>query len=251
MAKIITLANLKGGVGKTSIAINLGMFLSALGKRVLLIDLSPRGDSTFCLGIKSSPNFIGDVLEKKIKPKAAIKSTSYFGYDVMPSFPRLESIILKLQGTRNAEIRLKQALQEVKDDYDFIIIDTAPVFDILMLNALFASEYLIIPVQCEYLAFRSAQELVSRVSLIKELSLQEPKFLLTMYVWRSRLSRSVSKIARKEFGEQVLSTVIPKASILAEEEQRKDPVLKSFPNSRPARVFRQLAEEILGEAEEV
>lgn len=245
MAKVIALANLKGGTGKTNVAVNLGMFLSALGKKILLIDLSPRGDATFCLGIKDSSKFIGDVLQKKVKIGTAVKSTPYFGYDTIPSFSKLENTILKLQKIKGAEKRLKQAIEKEQEEYDFILIDTAPAFDILIKNALYCADRLIIPVQCEYLSLKSAREFTKLIDSLKGLSFKNPEILLTMYVWRSRLSRNIAKLAREEFVGNVFSAVIPKAVILAEEEQRKEPVLKSFPSSRAARAFRQLAEEVI------
>lgn len=237
MAEIITIANLKGGTGKTNVAINLGMFLSALGKRVLLVDLSPLGDAAFCLGIKTR--------EIKAKNKIAIKSTPYFGYDVMPCFRERNDVIKKLKKDKNSEIWFKGMIKKIQEDYDFIIIDTAPSLDSLLHSALFCSNRLIIPLQCEYLALRAAKEFIYQINSFRKLSIKKPEILLTMYMWRSRLSRNISKLAKKEFKDQVLNATIPKSAILAEEVERKEPVLKSFPNSRAARAFRQLAEEII------
>jgi chromosome partitioning protein len=245
MARVIAIANLKGGVGKTNVCINLSMFLSALGKRVLLVDLSPQGDATFCLGIKSSPNFIGDVLLKKIKPRVAIKSTAYFGYDIMPSFSRLEEIVSELKRARKTEKRLKEALERVQEDYDFIIIDTPSDFNALIANALIAADEIIIPIQCEYLALRAANKLAKFIKSFRNLKDKETNALLTMYGWRSLLSRSVAKRTKKEFPGSVFNTIIPRAAILAQSAGLKEPILKSAPNSRAARAFRQLAEEVI------
>ncbi len=247
MAKIITIASLKGGTGKTTLAVNLAMFLSALGKQALLIDLSPRGDATFCLGVKETPNFAGKVLENKIKAASAIKKTSYFGYDIIPSFPKLKDSTVPLPKARHAEKRLKNSLASIRKDYDFIIIDTAPCCDVLLYNALVASQSLIVPIQCEYLALRAAKELTDTVNTLTEkLNLQlELSAVLTMYAWRSRLSRNIAKQAKQEFPGHIFGTIIPKAAVLAQEEQQKEPILKSVPNCRAARAFRQLAEEII------
>jgi len=245
MARVIALANLKGGVGRTNVCINLCMFLSALGKRVLLVDLSPQGDATFCLGIKSSPNFIGDVLLQKIRPRIAIKSTSYFGYDIMPSFPRLNEVISKLKGIRRTEKLLDDALDRVKDDYDFIIIDTPSDFNLLIANALIAADEIIIPVQCEYLALRAANQFAGFLKSFRNLKNKDISALLTMYGWRSLLSRAIAKRTKSEFPGYVFSTIIPRTAILAQTTETKEPILKSAPNSRAARAFRQLAEEVI------
>lgn len=246
MVRVIALASLKGGVGRTNVCVNLSMFLSALGKQVLLVDLSPQGDATFCLGIKSSPNFIGDVLLQKIRPQNAIKSTSYFGYDVLPSFPpRLNEIIPKLKGSRKAEKRLDEALKKVQEDYDFIIIDTPSDFNLLNANALIAADEIIIPVQCEYLALRAANQLTHLLGSFRNLKNKDISALLTMHGWRNRLSRAIVKQTRDEFSGYVFSTIIPKIAILAQAKNIKEPILKSDPNSRAARAFYQLAEEVI------
>jgi len=245
MARVIAFTNLKGGVGRSNVCVNLSMFLSALGKRVLLVDLSPQGDATFCLGITSSPNFIGDVLLQKINPRVAIKSTSYFGYDIMPSFPKLNEIASKLAIARRPEMRLSEALDKVEEDYDFIIIDTPADFNILTLNALFAAKEIIVPIQCEFLAWQAAHRLVSLLQARNKLRDKKISALLTMYGWRSRLSRAIAKKTRNEFPGYVFNAVIPRAAILAQSQETKEPILKSVPNSRAARAYRQLAEELI------
>lgn len=245
MTRVIAIANLKGGVGRTNVCVNLSMLLSALGKRVLLIDLSPQGDASFCLGVKSSSNFIGDVLLKKIKPRIAIKSTSYFGFDIMPSFPKLNEIIAELKGVKKTEKRLKDAIERVKDDYDFIIIDTPSDFNVLIANALVAADEIIIPIQCEYLALRSANKLAKFIKSFSNLKDKDTRALLTMYGWRSLLSRTIAKRTKKEFPGSVFNTIIPRAAILAQTAELKEPILKSAPNSRAARAFHQLAEEVI------
>jgi len=245
MARVIAIANLKGGVGRTNVCINLSMFLSALGKRVLLVDLSPQGDASFCLGIKSSSNFIGDVLLQKIKPRTAIRSTSYFGFDIMPSFSKLDEIMSKLKGARKTEKRLKEALEGIQEDYDFIIIDTPSDFNALIANALIAADEIIVPVQCEYLALRAANQFAKFIKSFSNLKNKDISALLTMYGWRSLLSRSVAKRTKKEFPGYVFNTIIPRATILAQAAELKEPILKSAPNSRAARAFRQLAEEVI------
>ncbi len=245
MVKIIALANLKGGTGKTNVAVNLSMFLSALGKRVLLIDLTPQGDATFSLGIKSSPNYVGDVLLQKIRPKLAVKSTPYFAFDIMPSFPELISAISKLREVRKPETRLKEAIEKMEEDYDFVIVDTCPDFNILTLNALYTADEIMIPIQSECLALRNANQLVSMIHSFISLKEKEVSAVLTMYGWRSKISRSVSKAVKNEFEGYVYNTVIPRTAILSQVTGSKEPILKSAPNSRAARAFKQLAEEVI------
>ena len=245
MARKIAIANLKGGTGKTNVCINLSMFLTALGKRVLLIDLSPQGDATFSLGIKPSPNSVGDVLLQKIRPRVAIKSTSYFGFDVMPFFPGLKLIDEELRSVKRPELRLKKAIENLEEDYDFIIIDTPPEFNLLMLNALYSADELIIPIQAEYLAMRSAKQLLSSIEK-NNIKIKKISALITMFGWRSKISRNISKTARDDLSINVLNSIIPRATILTQTEESKEPILKASPNSRAARAYRQLAEEVVG-----
>ncbi len=244
MAKKIAVANLKGGTGKTNVCINLSMFLTAFGKRVLLVDLTSQADVGFCLGIKASPNFVGDVLLQKVRPRVVVKSTPYFGFDVMPSSEKLREVAEELTKIKNGEFRLKKALEQLEEDYDFIIIDTAPIFDILLKNALAAADEVIIPVQAEHLAMRSAKQFVS---LIEEagLEIEEINALITMYLWRSLLSRKILKEMRKDFAERIFNATIPQAAILAQLPEKKEPILKTVPNSRAARAYSQLAEELI------
>jgi len=245
MARKIVIANLKGGTGKTNVCINLSMFLAGMGKRVLLVDLSPQGDASFSLGIKPSPNSVNDVLLQKIRPQVAIKSTSYFGFDVMPSFLELKAIDEDLRKVKRPELRLKKAMENLEEDYDFIIIDTAPEFNLLIKNALYSADELIIPIQAEYLAMRSAKQLIKMIQK-SSLKLKRISALITMYGWRSKISRNIVKIARKDFPDYLFSTIIPRATILAQTAESKEPILKIAPNSRAARAYRQLAEEVVG-----
>lgn len=244
MARKITVANLKGGTGKTNVCINLSMFLTALGKRVLLVDLTCQADASFCLGIKPTPNFIGDLLLQKVRPRVVIKSTPYFGFDVMPSAGKLRQVSEELLKIKKGEFRLKNALDNLDEDYDFVIIDTAPIFDILMKNALVAAEEVIIPVQAEHLAMRSAKEFVSLIEEA-EMKIQEINALITMYLWRSLLSRKILKEMKKDFAQRLFNTTIPQAAILAQLPEKKEPILKTVPNSRAARAYSQLAEELI------
>jgi chromosome partitioning protein len=163
----------------------------------------------------------------------------------MPSFPRLDETLSKLKGVRRAEKLLDDALDRVKDDYDFIIVDTPSDFNLLIANALIAADEIIMPIQCEYLALRAANQFARFVKSFRNLKNKDVSALLTMYGWRSLLSRAIVKKTRSEFPGYVFSAIIPRTAILAQTTETKKPILKSAPNSRAARAFRQLAEEVI------
>ena len=234
MVKIISLINPKGGVGKTNIAINLSMLLSALSKKVLLIDLCPQGDATYCLGIKNSPNFVGDILLQKVRAGVTVRSTPYFGFNVIPSFNKLNQVVEELNEIRKPENRLRKALEDLREEYDFIIIDTASGFNILTKNAINAADEIIVPIQCQTLALRQALNLQKR---FKDISI-----VFTMYGWRNKLSRKIVKQAKEEFKGFIYNTLIPKTEVLGEITK---PIFKEFPNSKAARAYKQLAEEVV------
>ena len=250
MARIISIANQKGGVGKSNVAVNLPVFLSALGKKVLLVDMDPQANATLSLGIncRALPLSIYNVLMGQISPPAIIRKTQFFGYDIMPASPDLAGASIELVDLKDREFKLSQTLEKVKDSYDFIIIDSPPSLGLLTLNSLVGSKEILIPVQCEYLALEGLQQLLNTISLVRNNLGQNLKVagaLLTMYNRKNCLSRDTAKEVRRNFPGYVFSAVIPRSVALAEAPKYGQTILQYAPNSQAAKSYRALAEEII------
>lgn len=250
MARIIAIANQKGGVGKSSVSTNLPVFLAALGKRALLVDMDPQANSTLSLGIapRNLPLSVYHALSGQVSPTAIIRKSSFFGYEIMPASPDLAGATVELVSAENREFRLKQILEKVQESYDFIIIDSPPSLGLLTINALCAANEILIPVQCEYLALEGLEQLLSTVSLVKNNLGHDLKIagaLLTMYNRNSRLSREVAKEVRRNFPGYVFDTVIPRTVLLAEAPRLGRTILQYAPTSTAAQAYRELAQEII------
>lgn len=251
MARIIAVANNKGGVGKTTVSYNLPVFLAALGKRVLLIDFDHQANATFSLGFnpRNLPLSVYHALIGQITPNAIIRRSPFFGYDIMPSSPDLAGATVELVNLKDREFRLKQLLEKIQNDYDFIIIDCPPSLGLLTINALCASNEVLIPVQCEYLALEGLEQLLATINLVKNNLGQDLKItgaLLTMYSRGNRLSREVAKEIRRNFPGYVFDAVIPRNIALAEAPKFGKTILQFAPVSPAASAYRQLAEELIG-----
>jgi chromosome partitioning protein len=246
MARIIAVVNPKGGVGKTNVAINLSVFLSAKGKKVLLVDLSPQGDATFSLGLKDSLDLLSKFLLGRISSEKAIKKNHYFNHDILPSSPNFVFGAQKLAKRKDRKFRLKKGLEKIEKTYDFIIIDSPPGFGVLVQNAIYASKEIIVPIQCQYLALKGAKDLLLFLRNLKpKPRVEKIGFLLTMYSFRSKSSREIAKIVRESFAKFVFGTAIPQAIALSRSLKTKEPILKYAPNSRAARAYEQLTQEVL------
>ena len=251
MGRIYTLANQKGGVGKTTTAINLGAYLAHFGQRVLLVDLDPQSNATSCLKIDKQ-NVRGGTYETLIALQPVtnfILHNPRLKISILPSSPALAGAEVELVNELARETRLKQSLHPLVDRYDYIIIDCPPSLGLLTLNGLVAAkDGVIIPVQCEYLALEGLGQLVKtlnkvRNALVPHLAIRG--VLLTMYDGRTNLANDVVQEVRRYFPEQVFTTVIPRNVRLAEAPSYGQPISVYAPSSAGAEAYAALAQEIL------
>ena len=250
MTRVIVIANNKGGTGKTTTAVNLPVFLAAMGKKVLLVDLDNQANATFSLGIspRNLPLSIYHALAGQVSPSAIIRKSPFFNYEIMPASPDLAGAAVELVSADNRESKLSQILNKVKEPYDFIIIDCPPSLGLLTLNAFCAADEILIPVQCEYLALEGLEQLMDTVNLVKNNLGHDLKIagaLLTMYNKSNNISREVAEEVRKKFPGRVFNTVIPRAVVLAEAPRFGKTILQYAPQSPAAQAYRDLAQEII------
>ncbi len=250
MAKIVSIVNQKGGVGKTTTAVNLIAAIGARDKRVLLVDIDAQGNSTSGFGIdkRSLENSSYDVLINNVNPKDVIIKTKYKGVDVLPSNMNLAGAELELIDVTKREARLKNALLPLYDDYDFIFLDCPPSLGLITLNALCASDTVIIPIQCEYYALEGLSQLMSTIRQIKRLynpMLDLEGVVLTMYDGRLNLTQQVVSEIKKFFPKKVYASVIPRNVRLSEAPSYGIPVMYFDKNSKGAIAYDSLASEFL------
>jgi len=249
MAKVISVTNQKGGVGKTTTSINLSASLVKLDKRILLLDMDPQGNASVGLGVdtRELENTIYDVLLGESTAKAAIVS-SESGVDVMTANGDLAGAQVELLNEIGRELRLKKALNPIMDEYDYIFIDCPPALNVLTINALVASNSVMIPMQCEYFALEGLSALISTIRAIRETlnpSLKIEGLLRTMFDKRNSLSGEVSRQLETHFGNKVYETVIPRNVRLAEAPSYGEPAISYSPQSKGARAYGLLAKEML------
>ncbi len=256
MTKVISLVNQKGGVGKTTTSINLAASLGKLGKKSLLVDLDPQGNCTTGLGVnKGNIKYsIYDVLNGTVEAKKAIVKTGFTLLSIIPATINLAGLDIELleKGYQNATFKkneqLRNALETIKDNYDFIIIDCPPSLGLLTTNALVASDSVIIPVQCEFFALEGITQLLNTIIMTQTRlnpNLKIEGVLLTLLDSRTNLGLEVVEEVRKFFKDKVFNTIIPRLIRLVEAPSHGEPINEYDPTSRAAEAYMNLAKEVI------
>ncbi len=248
--QIIALVNQKGGVGKTTTSINLGAALAQAGKRVLIVDIDAQGNATSGLGVDKSEveHDIYDVIVDQLPIQEAIIATD--NYDLVPSTIQLSGAEIELANQDAREDRLKQALNTVRDNYDFILIDNPPALGLLTVNAFTAADAVLIPVQTEFYALEGLGQLLNTIELVRQQfnpELDVAGILLTMYDGRTNLAKQVAQEVRSYFSDKVYDTMIPRNVRLSEAPSYGQAIIDFDPRSVGAKVYTQLAQEVIAQ----
>jgi chromosome partitioning protein len=249
LPRIIAIANQKGGVGKTTTAVNLGASLAELGFRVLVVDLDPQGNATTGLGIngRNVQASVYDVIMNDSPVEDCVEPTSLKNLFVVPATIDLAGAEIELVPAFSRELKLRRALEEVRDEYDFMLIDCPPSLGLLTVNGLAAADDVIVPIQCEYYALEGLGQLLRNVALVRtnlQPALEVRGIILTMYDARTKLAGQVEREVREHFGPKVYRTVVPRTVRLSEAPSFGQPIIVFDSTSRGAIAYRELAKEV-------
>lgn len=250
MGKVIAIANQKGGVGKTTTAVNLSACLGKRGKKTLIIDIDPQGNTTSGLGIdpRGIEQSIYDCIINYVPMQDVILKTDFEGLWICPSNINLAGAELELVMKDNREFVLKRAISEVKDSFDFILIDCPPSLGLITLNSFTATDSILVPIQCEYYALEGLSQLTNTIKMVKKRlnpHLAMEGVLLTMFDARTNLSIQVVEEVKKFFGNKVYGTIIPRNVRLSEAPSFGQPIIEYDRNSRGAECYTDLADEVI------
>ncbi len=250
MAKIMAVANQKGGVGKTTTAVNLSACVAELGKKVLVIDVDPQGNTTSGFGIdrESVDATIYDILINDSDAQSVIKETPFFGLKIIPSDISLSGAEIELVSKERREFVLKDALEKIRDEFDYIFIDCPPSLGLITLNALIAADSVLIPIQCEYYALEGVAQLTNTINLVKKAfspSIEIEGIVMTMFDGRTNLSIQVVEEVKRHFAGKVYRSVIPRNVRLSEAPSFGEPINVFDRTAAGAVAYKNLAEELV------
>lgn len=250
MGRVYALANQKGGVGKTTTTVNLGAYLADAGKRVLLVDVDPQGNATSSLGIDKSAlaRSMYEVLIGAEPAANVVTLTGRMGLDLLPSSPNLAGAEVEMVGMTGRELRLRKALETIRQRYDYVLIDTPPSLGMLTVNALTAADGVVIPVQCEYLPLEGLSQLLQTIELVRQNlnpALSVRGLVMTMYDSRTNLARQVVDEVRGHFPGIIFRSIIPRSIKLGEAPSYGEPIISYSPESSGGRAYAALCQELL------
>lgn len=248
MGKIYVFVNQKGGVGKTTSAINIGAYLAEAGKKTLLVDFDSQGNMSSGVGLSNEKPTIYEVMAGQVTAAQAVRHTAVNGLDAIPASVDLSGAAIELVGQEERDFFLKKSLAPLKDKYDYILIDCPPSLGILTLNGLAAADAVLIPMQCEYFALEGISLLLQTVKNVQKTtntSLTIGGIFFTMYDSRTRLAQEVVSQVKAYFGNAVFNTIIPRNVRLSEAPSHGMPICKYDPNCQGARSYKSLAEEVI------